>query len=84
MLPARAGCHNNQAGFVILGSVADDLKRLTIEWMMWVFYRDGWLRIVGIMRLFPGGDGSVMAVSTRRTGWSVRLWRCRARRDDAE
>ncbi len=58
MLPARAGCHNNQAGFVILGSVADDLKRLTIEWMMWVFYRDGCLRIVGIMRLFPGGRWS--------------------------
>ncbi len=43
MLPARAGRHNNQAGFVILGSVADDLKGLTIEWVMWVFYRDGFL-----------------------------------------
>jgi len=57
MLPVRARRHNNQAGFVILGSVADDLKGLTIEWVMWVFYCDGFLRIVGIMRLFPGGDG---------------------------
>ncbi len=58
MLPVRTGGHNNQAGFVILGSAADDLKRLTIEWMMWVFYRDGFLRIVGIIRLFPGGMAS--------------------------
>ncbi len=34
MLPVRTEGHNNQAGFVILGSVADDLKRLTIEWVM--------------------------------------------------
>ena len=46
MVPVHAGRHNNQAGFVILGSVADDLKRLAIEWVMWVFYRDGFLRIV--------------------------------------
>lgn len=57
MLPVRTGRHNNQAGFVILGSTANDIKSLTIEWVMWVFYLDGLLRIVAIMRLFPGGDG---------------------------
>ena len=54
MLPALARHHNNQAGFVILCSVANDLKCLTVEWVIWVFYCDGLLRIVGIMRLFPG------------------------------
>ncbi len=57
MLPARTGGHNNQVGFVVLCSAADDLKALAVEWVIRVFYRDSPLRTVGIMRLFPGGDG---------------------------
>ena len=49
MLTVRTGGRNNQAGFVILGSAADDLKSLAIEGVIRVFYRDGFLRIVGIM-----------------------------------
>ncbi len=58
MLPTRAGRHNNQVGSVILSLAADDLKTVTIEWVIGVFYRDGFLRTAGIMRLFlAGGAG---------------------------
>jgi hypothetical protein len=57
MLPAPAGHRNNQVGFVILSFATDDLKTLAVEWVIGVFYCDGLLRTVGIMRLFPGGDG---------------------------
>ena len=57
MLPAPAGHRNNQVGLVILSFAADDLKTLAVEWVIGVFYCDGLLRTVGIMRLFPGGDG---------------------------
>jgi len=57
MLPAPARHRNNQVGLVILSFAADDLKILAVEWVIGVFYCDGLLRTVGIMRLFPGGDG---------------------------
>ena len=61
MLPARAGHHNNQVGFVILSSTANDLKTLAVEGVIWIFYRDSLLRTVGIMRLFPGNRWQVTA-----------------------
>ncbi|MCP4283029.1 MAG: hypothetical protein GY792_01035 [Gammaproteobacteria bacterium] len=64
MLPTRAGRHNNQVGSVILSLAADDLKTVTIEWVIGVFYRDGFLRTVGIMRLFLAGGCRVTGVST--------------------
>ncbi len=77
MLTARAGSHNNQVGFVILSSEADDLKTLTVEWVIWVFYRDSLLRTVGIMRLFPGNGAAVTPscypVARNRKGVSKKM-----------
>ncbi len=58
MLPTCAGRHNNQVRLAILSLAADDLKTVTVEWMIGVFYRDVFLRTVGTMRLFlAGGAG---------------------------